>query len=66
MSSFKGILAVAILTAIVAWGALQLNVGEYHRDPLWALGTSVAFLTLLITNVWLFFAIAKDEPFKWE
>lgn len=66
MSSIKGFLAIAILTAIVAWGAMELNIGEFHRDPVWALGTAVAFLTLLVTDVWLFFAIAKDDPFNWE
>jgi len=29
-------------------------------------GTSIAFLTVLVIDVWLFFAIAKDEPFRWE
>lgn len=66
MSTFKGLLAITIFTAIVVWGALQLNVGAHHTDPLWALGTAIGFLVMLITDVWLFFAVAGDDPFKWE
>ena len=66
MSSFKGFMAIAILTAIAVMGALELNVGAHHSDPAWALGTAIGFLVLLITDVWLFFAVAKDDPFKWE
>lgn len=66
MSSFKGFLAIVIFTTLVVFGALELRVGMHHSDPLWALGTAVGFLMLLITDVWLFFAVAKDEPFKWD
>jgi len=66
MASFKAFLAVLVFTAVCGYGLVQLGVGEYHTDPLWALGTSVAFLTILVIDVWLFFAIAKDEPFRWE
>jgi hypothetical protein len=30
------------------------------------LGFAVGFLVMLITDVWLFFAFAKDDAFKWE
>lgn len=66
MSILKGFLAIAIFTSLVVWVAIQLKVGEHHTDPLWALGTAIGFLVLLITNVALFFGVAKDDPFKWE
>jgi hypothetical protein len=66
MSVFKGLLAITIFTALVVWGATQLDVGAHHRDPLWALGFAVGFLVMLITDVWLFFAFAQDDAFKWE
>lgn len=66
MSSFKGFLAILVWTVIVAFGAIELNVGAHHSDPLWALGTSIAFLIWLVTAVALFFGVAKDDPFKWE
>lgn len=65
MSSFKGFIAIAILTSLVVWGALDINIGAHHTDPVWALGTAVGFITLLVADVWLFFAVAKDDPFKW-
>jgi len=66
MASFKAFLAVLVFTALCGYGLVQLGVGEHHTDPLWALGTSIAFLTVLVIDVWLFFAIAKDQPFRWE
>lgn len=66
MSSFKAFLAVLAFTALCGFGLVQLGVGQHHTDPLWALGTAIAFITILVTNVWMFFAIAKDEPFRWE
>jgi len=66
MSSFKGFLAIVIWTAIVAFGAIELNIGAHHSDPLWALGTAVAFLIWITTAVALFFGVAQDAPFKWE
>jgi len=66
MASFKAFLAVLVFTALCGYGLVQLGVGDHHADPLWALGTSIAFLTILVIDVWLFFAVAKDEPFRWE
>jgi hypothetical protein len=66
MSSFKGFLAIVILTSIVVWAAIQLKVGVHHSDPIWALGTATGFLILLVSDVALFFAVAGDDPFKWE
>ncbi len=66
MSSFKGFLAILVWTVVVAFGAIQLDVGSHHSDPIWALATSVAFLVWLVCSVALFFSVAKDDPFKWE
>ncbi len=65
-STLKGLLAIAIFTTIVVLIARALDVGAHHTDPIWALGTAIGFLVMLITNVWLFFAVAGDDPFKWE
>lgn len=66
MVSFKAFLAVLAFTALCGFGLVQLGVGQHHTDPVWALGTSITFLTILVIDVWLFFAIAKDAPFRWE
>jgi len=65
MGALKAFLAVAVFTALCGWGLVELNVGAHHSDPLWAVGTALAFVTILIVDVWLFFAIAKDEPLRW-
>ena len=66
MASFKAFLAVLVFTALCGLGLVQMGVGQHHTDAVWALGTSITFLTILVIDVWLFFAIAKDEPFRWE
>ena len=66
MASFKGFLAVLLFTAACGFGLVQLDVGSHHTDPLWALGTASSFIVILLIDVWLFFAIAKDKPFRWE
>lgn len=66
MATYKALFLVAVFTAVCGWGLVQLNVGAHHSDPLWALGTAAAFITILLIDVWMFFAVAKDEPFRWE
>ncbi|MFT5521981.1 MAG: hypothetical protein ACI9IA_002587 [Enterobacterales bacterium] len=66
MSSFKGFLAIVIWTVLVAFGATELGIDAHHSDPVWALGTAIAFLIWITTAVALFFGVAKDDPFKWE
>lgn len=66
MVSFKAFTAVFAFTAICVYGLVLLGVGEHHQNPIWALGTATALITILIVDVWMFFAIAKDEPFRWE
>ncbi|MES9860914.1 MAG: hypothetical protein ABW157_20705 [Candidatus Thiodiazotropha sp. LLP2] len=66
MATYKALFFVLLFTTASGWGLVQLGVGEHHTDPLWALGTSISFIMILLVNVWMFFAIAKDEPFRWE
>ncbi len=66
MRSLKALSAVFAFTAICAYALVLLGVGEHHQNPFWALGTSIAFLSILIVDVWMFFAIAGEEPFRWE
>jgi hypothetical protein len=66
MATYKALLAVILFTVACGWGLVQLDVGSHHSDPIWALGTAIVFISILLVNVWMFFAIAKDEPFRWE
>ncbi|MGB5832131.1 MAG: hypothetical protein WBG92_09100 [Thiohalocapsa sp.] len=66
MVSFKAFSAVLAFTAVCVYGLILLGVGEHHQNPVRALGTSLALLSIMVIDVWMFFAIAKDEPFRWE
>ena len=66
MSSFKGFLAILVWTVIVVFIAELLDIGAHHDNIFWALGTSIAFIIWLVSSVAMFFAVAKDDPFKWE
>lgn len=57
--------------AMVAWSAAIAAVmhlagfaGHYH-DWLWSLGAAVVLLIGLVGNVWIFFAIVKEQPWEW-
>jgi hypothetical protein len=60
------LLSITIFTGIVGFILYSMGVGDYHSDPLWALGTSVVFLTVLLIDVWMFFAIAGEEAYQWK
>ena len=38
---------------------------KHFNEPLWALGGAIFILVTLIGNVWLFIAVAKEEPWQW-
>ncbi len=43
-----------------------VGIGEHHANPIWALGTAVLFLIILLIDVWMFFAISGEDAFKWD
>ena len=66
MKTPLAILAIAVFTGVVGYILTIVGVGEHHFDPLWALGTSIIFLVVLLIDVWMFFAIAGEEAYKWK
>ena len=60
------LLSIAIFTGIVGFVLYSIGVGDHHSDPLWALGTSIVFLAVLLIDVWMFFAIAGEEAYQWK
>ena len=63
--TFKAFFVMALWT-IVSVGAMYLiGFGNHHSEPLWAIGGAILLLIILIVNVWIFFAVAKEEPWKW-
>jgi len=66
MKTQLALLTIAIFTGAVGFVLYIAGVGDHHFEPLWALGTSIAFLAVLIIDVWLFFAIAGEEAYEWK
>ena len=66
MKTQLALLVIAIFTGAVGFTLYLLGVGDHHFNPIWALGTSVVFLVVLLIDVWLFFAIAGEEAYKWK
>ena len=68
MSKVKlAVLAIAVFTSASGYILHSLvGIGEHHANPLWALGTSVIFLIILLIDVWMFFAISGEDAFKWD
>lgn len=65
MPSLKALTIMVVWTAIAVWLINSLGFADHFRDPLWTLGGGILLLVLLISNVWIYFLIAKDEPWKW-
>lgn len=66
MKTPLALLAIVIFTSIVGYILYMVGVGEHHFEPLWALGTSIIFLVVLLIDVWMFFAIAGEEAYRWK
>lgn len=66
MKTPLALLAIVIFTSIVGCILYIVGVGEHHFEPLWALGTSIIFLVVLLIDVWMFFAIAGEEAYRWK
>lgn len=65
MKTPLALLAIALFTATTGFILYSLGVGNHHFEPLWALGTSIAFLIILLIDVWMFFAIAGEDAYRW-
>jgi hypothetical protein len=66
MKTPLALLSITIFTGIVGFVLYSVGIGQHHADPLWALATSIIFLTVLLINVWMFFAIAGEEAYQWK
>ena len=59
------------LSAMVIWSAAIWAIMELigfegmSHDLLWGLGAAVILLIGLIGNIWIFFLIMKESPWKW-
>ena len=66
MKTYLALLAVAAFTSVVGYVLYNLGVGDHHTNIAWAAATSVAFLITLLIDVWLFFAVAGEDVYRWD
>ena len=66
MKTKLALLVIAVFTGAVGFVLYLVGVGDHHFEPLWALGTSIVFLIVLLIDVWMFFAIAGEEAYQWK
>ncbi len=62
----QALLAIVGFTGVVGFILYSLGIGDHHTNPLWALGTAIVFLVILLIDVWMFFAISGEDAFKWD
>jgi len=65
MASLKALVPMIFWTILAVLFMNMVGFSENFREPLWAVGGAIILLVTIIVNVWLYFAIAKDEPWKW-
>ena len=66
MKTKLALLVIAVFTGAVGFVLYMVGVGDHHFEPLWALGTSIVFLIVLLIDVCMFFAIAGEEAYQWK
>lgn len=66
MKTKLALLAIIAFTSVVGIVLTSIGIGYHHTDIVWALGTSIVFLVTLLINVWMFFAIAGEEAYRWK
>ena len=59
------LVVIIMFTYLVYYLLESIGVNAHHDNIVWALMTSIAFLVTLLIDVYLFFAIAKEDAFKW-
>lgn len=65
MASMKALVAMVVWSAVAAWAMNAAGFVENSREFIWAVAAAVALLIILMVNVWIYFLIARDEPWKW-
>ena len=53
-----------VLWSVAIWAVIEL-IGFKMHDILSSLGAAVLLLVGLIGNVWIYFLIMKEDPWRW-
>ncbi len=65
MKSFIAVIMMAIWSVAIVFIMDMVGFQNHLHDLWWSLGAAVTLLIGLVGNVWIFFLVAKEEPFKW-
>ena len=66
MRTIQALIVMAIWTVAIFAIINFVGFDDHTREPLWALGGAALFIIMLIGNFWIFFAVAKEEPWEWD
>ena len=66
MKTKLALLAIALFTYAAYLILNIIGIGEHQTDIVLAIASSIAFLTILLVDVWMFFAIAGEEAYHWD
>lgn len=65
MASLKALVPMVLWTILAVLLINFFGFNENFRGPVGAIGGALMLLITILVNVWLYFVIAKDEPWKW-
>jgi len=65
MLTKKALAMMAIFTAVMISIFNFVGFQEHYGELLWNLGAAVMLVITLVGNVWIFIAVAQDEPWQW-
>jgi uncharacterized BrkB/YihY/UPF0761 family membrane protein len=60
------LIVIFLFTYLIYYLLNIIGVNEHHDNLIWAFATSIVFLLTLLIDVYLFFAIAKEDAYKWD
>ena len=66
MRTLQALAVMAIWTVAIIVIINFVGFNNHFREPLWTLGAGVLLVITLVGNFWIFFAIAKEEPWEWD
>lgn len=65
MNTLKAILLMAIWTSILGATLYFFDAHEHYRNILWAIVIGLTLLVTHMVNMFIYFKVAGDKPYKW-
>ena len=65
MNTLKAILLMSVWTSILASTLYFFDAHEHYRNVLWATAIGLTLLVAHMVNMFIYFKVAGDKPYKW-